>query len=119
ESPGDGAGGGPRTKGSAGIVNDEAALRRALGVAASRTGLDKPTAYNNVEVNSGRADDQRASRRHREGGASLYLLAGPQTRQDHWRTPGIGRRAHPSIDAEIGPHHHALPIQRRGGTLPP
>src|SRR5262249_40077822 len=75
ELPGDVARGGATNRGSAGVVNDEAALLRALGVAALRTRLDKPTAYNNVEVNSGRADDQRASLRHREGGGSLYRLA--------------------------------------------
>src|SRR6266446_6715277 len=82
ELPGDVARGRAADGGRSGIVDDEATLLRALGIAALRAGgrLGKAAACNNVEVNPGRADDQRASRRHREGGRGLYRLARPQTR---------------------------------------
>ncbi len=121
ELPGDVARGRAAHGRRAGVVDDEAALLGALGVAALRAGgrLGKPAACDHVEVNSGRADDQHASRRHREGGGALHRLARPQARQDHRRAAGIGRRADPGIDAEIGRHHHALPIERRGDALHP
>src|SRR5262249_41996062 len=91
----------------------------ALLLCAPEAGSASPPPRDHVEVISGPAAARRAPRRHREGGGGLYRLARPQARQDHRRAPGIGRRAHPSIDAEVGRHHHALPIERSGDTLHP
>ena len=45
------------------------------------------------------------------GGCALHRLARPQALQDHRRLSGIGGRADPGVDAEIGRQHHALPIE--------
>ena len=45
-------------------------------------------------------------------GGGLHRLARPQALQDHRRPAGIGRRAHPGVDAEIG-RHASRPASRR------
>src|SRR5262245_31111459 len=59
ELPGNVARGSAANSGRSGIVDDEATLPRTLGIAALRAGgrLGKAASCNNVEVNSGRADD--------------------------------------------------------------
>src|SRR5262249_56729746 len=110
ELPGDVAGGSAANGGRPGVVDDEAALFGALGVAALRAGgrLGKPAARDHVEVNSGRADDQRASRRHREGGGGLYRLAPPPARQGPRRGARRGGAGAPPTRAAGG-----------GGRTPP
>src|SRR5262249_31360572 len=94
ELPGDVARGGAANGRRPGVVDDEAPLFGALGVAAlcARGRLRKPAACDHIEVNSGRADDQHASRRHRKGGGALHRLAPPQPPQDHPRAAPAQRR---------------------------
>ena len=104
------------------VVDDETAL---LGAPLSATvcapgfGIADPAARDDVEMDAGGADDQRAARRHRERGGGRQRLARPQARQDHRRLAGVGRRRHPGVDAEIGRRHHALPIEGRGDAFHP
>ena len=102
------------------FVDHEAAFLGTLGAGGSarrRGRLGEPAAGDHVEVDSSRADHEGAACRHRERGGGLHRLARPQPLQDHRRPAGIGRRAHPGVDAEIGRHHHALPIEGRSDAL--